>query len=83
MLVVVVWPLVVVVWPLVTVAVDSDDAVFVLCPAVVVSPVLVGWEGALVVAVVCAELAVFVVCIALVVWDDWGAELERLPLVAT
>ena len=72
-----------VVWPLVTVAVDSDDAVFVLCPAVVVSPVLLGLEGALVETVVCAELAVFVVCTALVVSDDWGAELERLPLVIT
>ena len=40
-----------VVWPLVTVAVDSDDAVLVLCPALVVSPVLVGLEGAIEVAV--------------------------------
>lgn len=112
-----------VVWPPVTVTVDSDDAVFVLCLALVESPVLVGWEGALEVAVllwsmvvpwllnvwllmavredpdgletvecpletppvlgVCAELAVFVVCTALVVWNDWGAELELLPLVIT
>ena len=29
------------------------------------------------------EIGVFVICAALVVWDDWGTELERLPLVVT
>ena len=75
--------LLVVVWPPVIVTVGPDEAVFVLCPVLVVSPVLVGCEGGLEVAVVCAELTVFVVCTALVVWDDWGTELERLPLEVT
>ena len=31
----------------------------------------------------CVEIGVFVVCTALVAWDDWGTELERVPLVVT